>query len=291
MAGIVCLTGDIHHRSLNTREAKFIEPFSEIELAARYMEIATRYGLKVTFFITGKTLLQEWKHVEPLRAYENLEIGAHTFNAFQPLALHRASKLLRGSYWVSMGQQRADIQKSAEIFKRRIGRVESWRTHSYEYDDNTVPLLEESGFSVWSDVMDATQNMPTLVGSSLLSLPINVREDHSGFFHGYLTPESVARQEASFVAKLKREVKKVMGRASDVQALLPAADWFEGLKGDVLRVTETGGVAVMNLHPVCMYLLDEFVTFERICQFLADYKSINVSESRMLLPERGKAHS
>lgn len=291
MTGIVCLTGDIHHRSLNTREAKFIEPFSEIELAARYMEIATRYGLKVTFFITGKTLLQEWKHVEPLMAYENLEIGAHTFNAFQPLALHRASKLLRGSYWVSMGQQRSDIQKSAEIFKRRIGRVESWRTHSYEYDDNTVPLLEESGFSVWSDVMDATQNMPKLVGDSLLSLPINVREDHSGFFHGYLTPEFVACQHTSFVARLRRKAKNVMGRASDRQQLLSAADWFEGFKGDVLGAMGNGGVAVMNLHPVCMYLLDEFATFEKVCQFLSVYRSINVAESWRLLPEREKVHS
>lgn len=283
--GWVCLTGDVHHRTLNTREAEFIEPFSEIELASKYMEIATRYNLKVTLFITGKTLLQEWEDVEPLIKYKNLEMGGHTFNAFQPLVLHRASKLFRGSSWLSRAQQEADIQRAVEIFKRRIGAVASWRTHSYEYDANTVPLLEEAGFSVWSDVMDKNQRLPKLVGNSLLSLPINVREDHSGVFHGYLTPESVARQSASISSRIKRSAKQWMGvSGGGGNMLLPPADWLEGIKQDVQRAAD-GGVAVMNLHPVCMYLLDEFVTFEKICQFLAAYKSIKASESRILLSQ------
>lgn len=285
MSGYVCITGDVHHRSLNTREAKYIEPHSEIELAAGYLEIAAKYGLKVTLFVTGKTLQEEWEGVESLLGYEDMELGAHTYNAFKPLALHRASKLLQGSFWLSKSQQQRDVSRTVGVFNERVGRVTAWRTHSYEYDADTVAILEAAGFTVWSDVMDAGRHYPYMVGSTILSLPINVREDHSGLYHGYMTPEYCLRESKSMSTRIKSWVRGGGADAAMPPRQLLAPDlWLDGFKQDVTAASASG-VAVMNLHPVCMYLLDEFATFEKICQFLSAYKSMCASESWQLLNE------
>lgn len=273
---LVCITGDVHHRSLATREAPFIDPFTEIQLAREYLEIAARHGLKVTLFVTGKTLAEEWDDFRLLQHSTNVEFGAHTYSAFQPLWFHRTTKLFKGAYWLSMRQQRRDIERTVQIFKQRLGGVKSWRTHSYEYDQFTAGLLNDAGFEIWSDVMDKSIFQPSIVeGTELISLPINIREDHSGFFHGFLSREEVLKRQRSILANIKKNVFRRKGCGMTV---VDGAEWEEGFKSDIIKATEAG-VAVMNLHPVCMYLLDRFQTFDRLCASMAQYESLFVSET------------
>ena len=273
---LVCITGDVHHQSLATREAPFIDPLTEIQLAREYIDIATRHGLKVTLFVTGKTLKEEWADFQKLQGSPNVEFGAHTYSAFQPLWFHRTTKLFTGSYWLNKHQQRRDIERTVQIFNQRLGSVRSWRTHSYEYDKYTATLLTEAGFEIWSDVMDKSIFQPSIVaGTGLISLPINIREDHSGFFHGFLTREEVSKKQSSIISNIKNSVR---GRKCCETTVVDGAVWEEGFMSDVFKATDAG-VAVMNLHPVCMYLLDRFKTFDRLCANVAQYESLFVSEA------------
>ena len=281
---IACLTGDVHHQSLGTREAPLIAPRSEIDLALEYARIAARHQLKVTLFVTGKALEEEWDGCRKLLAAANVELGAHTYSAFQTLWLHRASKALRGSYWLSRQQQRGDIARAVDIFGRRVGGVGSWRTHSYECNSDTPDLLVEHRIRVWSDAIDPSAHRPELIqGGALLSVPINVREDHSGFFHGFLTREFQDRQRHRLLA---RTLAALRGSGTSPLELTEGLAWEDGARRDIENAA-AGGVATMNFHPVCMFLLDQFETFDRLCQYLRQYESLFMSElDARFFPER-----
>ena len=95
----ICLTGDVHHRSLGTREAPLIEPLSEADLAVAYAEIAASHGLTVTLFVTGPVALEHSVPLRQLAAMPNVELGGHGYAAFRPGWLHRLFRVVWGSHW------------------------------------------------------------------------------------------------------------------------------------------------------------------------------------------------
>lgn len=282
---MICLTGDIHHSSLNTREKPYIIPYIEAEVANKYMRIASKYSLKVTFFITGRTFWEEIEDVKKLLQYKNLEIGGHTFNAFKPLWLHRTFKLIRGSYWRSKRQQKLEIKQTVEIIKSKTGiSIQSWRNHSYEYDRNTPRLLEKFSIKVWSDVVDRQCNHPYQVANNLVVLPLNIIGDHSYLYHGYITEEYVKKNATGWAQRIINQVK----RCSPNSRYYQSSEWVDIVKKEVQEKIEVGGVAILNLHPACMYLLDNFSTFENLCKFFSNYESIWAKEAFHLVRDTSK---
>ena len=92
---MICVTGDIHNMSLRTNEQQCLtDGQTEVRTALRYLEIAGRYRVKITLFITGRAFLEEWRDVKEILAFRDVEVGGHTFNAFSPKLLHRAYKKL-----------------------------------------------------------------------------------------------------------------------------------------------------------------------------------------------------
>lgn len=250
-----------------------IAPKSEIQLAREYIRIAKRHGLRPTLFLTGKTLAEEWDECRWLADEDGIEVGGHTYSAFQPLWAHRAAKVIGGSYWMGRRQQHIDMKRTVEIFAEKLYPLCSWRTHSYEYNIDTADLLRSFDIGVWSDIQDKSIYRPVRVNDRVISLAINVREDHSGFFHGFITKERVEPQGlGALLSRLVRRGQRAVTQVTD------GATWATGFREDV-KVATSQGVAVMNLHPVCMYLLDGFQTFDKLCAFLASYESLTVSEA------------
>ena len=70
----VCLTGDVHHMSLDTRDQAYMER-TEVECAVEYAELAATYDVPVTLFVTGKAAREEPDRVERLASMENVAIG------------------------------------------------------------------------------------------------------------------------------------------------------------------------------------------------------------------------
>lgn len=269
---MICLTGDVHHQSCHTREASLIAPRTEIQLAREYVEIAQAYGLKVTLFTTGRTFEEEWEDAQDLIGYKNLEIGGHTYNAFTPLWLHRGFKLIRGSYWGPSFLQRREIRQTMGVIHARTGiSIVSWRNHSLEYDRNTPRLLGDCGIRVWSNILDRRCTYPYWISDHLLALPINVTSDHSAVYHGFVTKEWVEQNRAKWITGLKRLLQSTRAPEPEYYS---REKWMARVQQEVRDKVELGGLAVLNLHPVCMYLLDQFRTFEILCAFFARFPSI-----------------
>ena len=157
---VICLTGDVHHSSLGNLEQNFISS-SEARIAIKYLEIAQKYDLKVTLFITGKTFKDDWEDVKELLEFNNLEIGVHTWSALRPIWLHKVFKLLTNSVYGPRFYQKMDIRKTIHIIEEKTGqRPVSWRTHSYASDYNTLDILEMKGISIISDEVNANSFYP-----------------------------------------------------------------------------------------------------------------------------------
>jgi hypothetical protein len=81
---MVCVTGDVHQRSYRGTDTSF-SPFSEVELAAKYANIAARYGIRITLFFTGKACLEEPSAVKRIAAMPHCEIGGTRLQPFETL--------------------------------------------------------------------------------------------------------------------------------------------------------------------------------------------------------------
>ena len=55
---MICLTGDIHHLSLriNEQASTCRKATRRRPIAGRYLRLIEEFGLKVTFYVTGRTL-------------------------------------------------------------------------------------------------------------------------------------------------------------------------------------------------------------------------------------------
>ena len=253
---MICLTGDIHHL-LPTPGQKMYEE-SEAELGLKYLEIAEKYNIKVTFFITGKAFIEDWDDVKKLLKYNNLEIGGHTWDAFQNKSRHRLFKLFSSSSYGPAWFQEKDVKKTLDIIKARTGqRVVSWRTHAYNSNSSTKKILKKFNIRIMSDKVDATRISPTR-DRNIILLPINVMPDHEHVLYG--PPERIEKQKRGIV-------KDSFGKkAYDI------VEYGELVKKRIKFIESKKGIATLLLHPQCMKLADNFKTFEEICKFMAREK-------------------
>jgi len=187
---LVFLTGDVHHGSLRTKELPYILPKTELDLPDEYLSIAAEFGIKVTLFVIGKTFLEEREKVKRVLAYDNLEIGGHTFDGFSPTWLHRFFKLTRGTRWRSCSHQRNDVKNTIKVAYDCAGiKITSWRNHCYEHDRHTQQILKSFGIKVWSDELDLKNLKPYKTPCGIISMPVNIIQDHNRLYHGYMTEE------------------------------------------------------------------------------------------------------
>jgi hypothetical protein len=225
-----------------------------VALTERYLRIAGAAGLRPTLFVTGVAVEQDAASISRFAGIADCELGGHGYRALTPWLLHYGLiKRLTGSAWLGAGEQRRDIQKTVEAFKTRLGRAPtSWRTHSYAGNRDTPRLLKNSGLNALSDVRDPSALKPAADSSGILIVPINTLPDHESVRH--------PAQDASGPGTMS------------------ADGWLNAVTEQVDSVVRQGGLAVLLVHPVCMRLLDDFATFERLCAALRQYPSHQVSE-------------
>ncbi len=253
---MICLTADVHH-FLGT-PGQLMYKDSESKLAKKYLEIAKKYNLKVTLFITGKAFKEDKEDIKKILNFSNMEIGGHTWSAFRPIWIHKIFKLLTGSVYGPCFYQKSDIRKTLFIIEEKTGaRPVSWRTHAYESDENTLKILEREGIKIVSDELSVTDYWPKKMNSSdVISLPINVMPDHE---HVYYGPERRMRKQMNL-----KKVDVFTNKAYSIDR------YFDIIKSQIVKINKAGGVATLLLHPQCMWLSDKFRTFEKICRFIAE---------------------
>ena len=265
---MICLTGDLHHNSLGTGNQAHCD-LPEIEVAYRYLGLLERAGVKTTFFVSGKSFVEEWDRLQPICASDIVEIGGHNFSCFTPALWHRFSKKVFGSYNGPRWYEDWDVRRTVDVIEERTGhRISCWRNHMYMHGPHTDAVLARNGFSVCSDGVQRSANGPQQSCSQLVSLPINVMPDHEHLYHAERTPEWVDWW-----------VKRYQWSDDYGSASYRIEEWTERVLDELRQHERDGVLSVMIIHPITMYLCDKFHCFERILEFLSERETVTMTEA------------
>jgi len=266
----IILTGDVHHMSLKTDDQRYINS-TEAELALEAAQIALKYDVKVTYFITGRTVMEEPDVIRTIAKMPNTELGGHTYYAFKPKWLYNLifNRLVGLSNGVSV-YQNWEIKKTMNVFAKKLDvQIESWRDHAYRHDRNTFSLLYKNGISIVSDEVDPNQFFPVWLDNGIISLPVNIMPDHDHVYHGNLTPENTKNYS--------------LGRSQFPSKLYQPCQWFELIQQQIQKVAGKEGIAILLIHPACVYLMDEFEIYEELCKLLGNFETLTVSQAKTLI--------
>jgi hypothetical protein len=263
----VCLTGDVHHMSMETRDQAYMER-TEVEAAIEYAEIAAEYDVPVTLFCTGKCIQEEPDRMERLAEMENVELGGHNYWAFTtPVhkgwrALEKVSGGRIGSWMGPRLFQAYEIRKTVSTFDRIGVSVTCWRDHAYRRDRHTTELLAANGIARFSDAVEHKGRIRQKDG--LIVVPINTPPDHEHIYHAFQTPQFV----------VESDFEDAFGSKS-----LDAKGWRDWVIDTVVDRVEAGEPATVLCHPACMQLADGFEIFEQLCDW------IGANQTGMTVPE------
>lgn len=262
---MICLTGDIHHMSLGTGNQQHCD-ITEVQVAQRYLAMLEEAQVKVTFFVTGKTFVEEWDDLEPICRHPLVELGGHNYNCFQPVIVHRASKKLLGSYNGPAWYQRLDARKTVEAAKKRTGQtIRLWRNHQYMHGPYTEEVLAGCGMQLCSDGVKKDGMGPVWHEAGLFNFPLNVIPDHEHLYHAERTPEWVAWWQERY------------GWSDDFGPDSYYVEEWTDIVLECLRHNEArGAISNMLIHPITLYLCDRLASFRRILDFLADHETVHL---------------
>ncbi|MCP4146995.1 MAG: hypothetical protein GY757_04520 [bacterium] len=254
----ICLTGDVHHMGLKTRDQEYLEG-TEMDSVFRFLEIAGEFGLKSTLFFTGKLFEEEQEKTGTLMTFKNLEIGGHNYYAFKPRLPFGIFKKLTGLKNGPRMYQNWEVAKTVKKINETTGiRIRSWRNHGYRHDRNTMEILVKNGIHYYSDQLAPGKIQP-YKDKGITIFPINVLPDHDFIFHGHQT-------EATVNETVLRATPFACG-AMNVNA------WLNTVKRQVDSIIEKGGTATLLIHPACMDMIDRMESFKQLCLHLSQYKS------------------
>ena len=260
----IVLTGDVHQWIDSADRAYASE--TEGALAPHQARIAGRTGLKITLFFTGRAVIEDPAAVVALLAEENVEIGGHGWDSFRPHWRYRAMNKLFGSPHGSRAMQARMVDRTRVAIERATARpVLSWRNHAYNFDVHTPRVLADAGIRVWSDQVDPDRLGPYRHQDGVTILPINTTPDHEHLLHGGQTEETIppARRPQYYFADA----------------------WRERVVQETETIVGRGGVATILAHPLCMKVVDDWKTFERLCSELSGYPSAWATETAESAPE------
>ncbi len=94
---MICLTCDIHHSSLKTGN-QLLSPISEIQTAKFMHKMLTESKIKATYFISGKSFIDEWTDLKEICFNERIDLGGHNYYCFKPELYHRITNRILDSY-------------------------------------------------------------------------------------------------------------------------------------------------------------------------------------------------
>ena len=247
MSSKIWLTGDVHHMTMNGTDQKLLrranEFVTEVDLCERYLEIANNFGFSPTLFFTGKSIEEEGNKVRELLGKYKFSVGGHTYSTYQPILFSKISKKLFGSPYYSKRIQYNDIKITRDIITNNLDvKINYWRNHAYLSDRHTNNILSKEGFTRVSNKVDIKLKSIESIHDNLYSYPINTLPDHENLPHS-------------------TEHKKGMN----------PSHWVDMNVDYVKNIVKEGGIATLLLHPLCMFLEDEFYFMKKMLSTISEY--------------------
>lgn len=274
---MICLTGDLHHMSLNTGNQQHCD-ITEIQVARRFLDMLTEANVKVTFFVSGRSFAEEWDDLEPICANPLVEIGGHNYSCFTPELWHRISKKVFSSYNGPRWYQRKDITKTVTVIERYTEkRITAWRNHMYMHGPYTEACLRDCGILICSDGVKRYSNGPERHPTGVLNLPLNVMPDHEHLYHAERTPEWVDWW-----------VKRYNWSDDYGAESYHIEEWTDRVLDELREHERNGILSNMIIHPITMYLCDRLKSFERILEYLSSCETEHITAACKLFVNRAR---
>jgi hypothetical protein len=274
---MIVLSADIHHSSLGTGNQAHSD-LSEVQTALDFAQLLTEYGVKATYFISGKAFLEEGPALVPIVNNPLIEIGGHNWDCFEPQLWHRFWNKALGSYNGPAWYQKRDLQKTIAIIEDQTGRkITSWRNHMYKHGPYTEALLKAAGILICSDGVRKDSNGPELHPTGIYNFPLNIIPDHEHLYHAERTPEWVDQW-----------VKRYHW-SDDFGSESYSIEVWTDMVLEQLKANEARGViSNLILHPITMYLCDQYASAQRILAYIATRPQMTMSAMAQaaVLPER-----
>ena len=279
---MIWLTGDLHDMSLKSGNQKHcLEKYglTEIEVAQKYLNLLEEADVKVTFFVTGRTFRDEWDKLKVIAEHPLVELGGHTWNCYLspwcewtgirglPSLWARVWNKLANSYNGPRWYHRKDTQKTIDIIKSKTGKqISAWRHHMYMHGQYSHDIMKECGIKVISDGVKKNAERPE-EKDGLFYFPLNIIPDHEHIYHAERTKEWVAAWQKRYnwsddFGPESYEVK----------------EWADIVLNGLKENEHKGAVSSMIIHPITMYLCDEFEQFKRILEYVKTKKTIHSGE-------------
>lgn len=273
---MICLTADLHHMSLKTGNQMHSDK-TEMSLAGEFVKMMEKRNIKGSFFITGRSFLEEWDEVKPIVESSNIEIGGHNYEAFKPEFLHRVWNKLTNNYNGPYAYQYYDTKKTIDTIYAKTGkRINIWRNHMYMHGQNTEKVLSSLGIKICSDGVKKDNFSLNHDPNGIYNLPINIIPDHEHIIHAERTPE--------WIEQWQKRYKWSDDFGPDSYYI----DAWAKLVIDQLKENEANGnLSVMIIHPITMYLADGFKAVQTILDYIETRESIFMSD--LLLKEKAVA--
>ena len=264
---MICLTADLHHMSLKTGNQLHSDK-TEMSLAGEFVKMMEERGILGSFFITGKSFNEEWDEVKPIVESPNIEIGGHNYEAFQPELLHRIWNKFTKNYNGPYAYQYYDTKKTIDIIYAKTGkRINIWRNHMYMHGENTEKVLQRLGIDICSDGVQKENFDLKKDMSGLYNLPINIIPDHEHIIHAERTPEWIEQWQKRY------NWSDDFGPESYY-----IEEWSQIVLQQLKVNEEKGELSVMIIHPITMYLADNFKSVKKILDYIQTKETIFMSE-------------
>jgi len=264
---MICLTGDLHHMSLQTLNQKHCD-ITEMHTAKLFLRLLEKHNVKMTCFITGKSFLEEFKEVEPIVQNQLIETGGHNYDAFKHELFHRVWNKLTKNYNGPKWYQRNDALKTIDIIKKMTGKnIQVWRNHMYMHGVNTEEILFNAGIKICSDGVQKNSFALQKHHAGIYNLPINIIPDHEHLIHAERTPQWIEAWQ-----------KRYNWRDDFGSQSYYINEWGNMVLQQLEHNEQKGLLSNVIIHPITMYLCDKFKKVDEILSYISRCNSVHMSE-------------
>lgn len=219
--------------------------YNETKYLIAYLELAKKYNIKVTAFISWLEIERNFKVYKNIleKYWDMIEIWGHTWDSYVSYFKWEWF-IYKKLFWCTMWpyfKQYKDIKKTTEIIKKLWTKPISWRTHAYSSNKITRKILKQFWYKIISDL-----SWENTLSNDLMELPPNTLPDHENIKHIWI---NVHKNSILSTEEYKKQLFKQL------------------LENDY---------SILLLHATCQKYIDNFKTLEEIFKFIKEnnFKSL-----------------
>jgi len=257
---LAVVTGDVHHSATGLFKKKQEEV--EIITLREYLDVLREYNSKATIFLTGKLAKDCRDSLKWLQRLSFIEIGGHGYNLYGDV-IYRSYYLIRKRMFkffpevkipglIRQMYYEIDLKRMVNAFKAvGIKQITVLRPHSYVDDPKFYEILPKYGIRI---VLNKGTNLhktckePVVKRAGILTIIYQSFEDDF-IVNAFPNKKALNYCSKYILARLDLHLKN-------------------------------GFDVVLQLHPICMKLLDNYATMRLILERIInhDYKFLLLTE-------------